>query len=413
MLKIKDLETRIKKLMKNEDRRDVEMRFVIAASELGDLAKYISHDQVLNPNARPHGTKEDEVLAYGQALVQVVALAYLRGISAGQAFKKGLQNWEEADWRKVVAQGEGVEGLIACPGVVRGQAYVAMSSKDFDRDEETLIQFRRALEFLKSRVEGIVIAGDLSHTNYPSISTNTYVSKVLHLLDRVELPSLVFSGNHDYTHEGKHILQPFKANDWNNLMIVDRPCLWENMCIVPHIPRKFLGDVRSKEELSQKINEYYSEALRTFPSKILVTHAQLAGCSVSSGYVFETGTVELNSINSTVHLEMIIAGDIHKGQSYCGGGSVSIVYPGSLTQTDYGERNDVKGVAIVDTESFSAELFEIPGYTKYLHFDLEALKDIDAITTEQWNGILNFSRLDPSKRELYLQKINEKYPKSI
>ncbi len=287
------------------------------------------------------------------------------------------------------------------------------SSKDFDRDEETLIQFRRALEFLKSRVEGIVIAGDLSHTNYPSISTNTYVSKVLHLLDRVELPSLVFSGNHDYTHEGKHILQPFKANDWNNLMIVDRPCLWENMCIVPHIPRKFLGDVRSKEELSQKINEYYSEALRTFPSKILVTHAQLAGCSVSSGYVFETGTVELNSINSTVHLEMIIAGDIHKGQSYCGGGSVSIVYPGSLTQTDYGERNDVKGVAIVDTESFSAELFEIPGYTKYLHFDLEALKDIDAITTEQWNGILNFSILDPSKRELFLQKIYEKNPKSV
>ena len=139
MLKIKDLETRIKKLMKNEDRRDVEMRFVIAASELGDLAKYISHDQVLNPNARPHGTKEDEVLAYGQALVQVVALAYLRGISAGQAFKKGLQNWEEADWRKVVAQGEGVEGLIACPGVVRGQAYVAMSSKDFDSIPESSI----------------------------------------------------------------------------------------------------------------------------------------------------------------------------------------------------------------------------------------------------------------------------------
>lgn len=66
----------------------------------GRIGRYITHDPVLNPNARPHGTKAEEVLAYGQVFVQTAALAGIRGIRLEDAFEKGLQNWVDADWRK-------------------------------------------------------------------------------------------------------------------------------------------------------------------------------------------------------------------------------------------------------------------------------------------------------------------------
>jgi len=131
MKKIGTIEEKIKKLMKNEDRKDVEFRYAIAVTEVGDLGKYITHDPKLNPNARPHGTREDEILAYGQALVQLAALTQLRGISLEDAITKGIDNWIEADWRKSNAKDkETVTGITACHGHVIGEAYVVRNRKE-------------------------------------------------------------------------------------------------------------------------------------------------------------------------------------------------------------------------------------------------------------------------------------------
>ncbi|MEA3378849.1 MAG: PEP-utilizing enzyme [Nanoarchaeota archaeon] len=136
MKKLEGIGKIITRLMENEDRKDVEFRYAIVSSEIGDIARYITHDQVLNPSARPHGTKEDEALAYGQALVQLIALAQMRDVHVANALEKGLENWEAADWRKVKAQGKGVEGTTACYGCVRGSAYVAFSKEDLNNIPE-------------------------------------------------------------------------------------------------------------------------------------------------------------------------------------------------------------------------------------------------------------------------------------
>jgi len=130
MIELKNLEDKIRKLMENEDRKDTEFRYAITATEIGDLGKYITHDPKLNPNARPHGSKEDEILAYGQAFVQLAALAQLRGISLENAVEKGLENWIEADWRKSKDKGHFISGITACNGYAIGIAYVAKSEKD-------------------------------------------------------------------------------------------------------------------------------------------------------------------------------------------------------------------------------------------------------------------------------------------
>jgi phosphohistidine swiveling domain-containing protein len=122
---------RIKHCMKSEDRTDVEFRALIGLTEVGDIVKYITHDPKLNPGARPHGTAKDEALAYGQALVQMLATLSLRGIDLDKAIELGLRNWEDADWRRrnaKKAKSTGTEHLISgigvVPGTVIGRVYI-------------------------------------------------------------------------------------------------------------------------------------------------------------------------------------------------------------------------------------------------------------------------------------------------
>ena len=123
-MKLEEIIGRVGKLMDKEDRTDAEFRYILSLTEFGDVGKYITHDPALNPNARAHGSKQDELLAYGQTLVMLFGLMHLREIDAEKAFELGLSNWEDADWRKVESSGEGVEGLIACRGRAEGRAYV-------------------------------------------------------------------------------------------------------------------------------------------------------------------------------------------------------------------------------------------------------------------------------------------------
>jgi len=127
-MKISNIAKRIKKYLKDEDRKDVEFRALLALTELGDIVKYITHDKKLNPNARPYGTKSDETLAYGQAFVQTMATMILRGVDIEEALLAGLKNWEEKDWRKKCDEknkkNKIISGIPAFPGNATGRAYI-------------------------------------------------------------------------------------------------------------------------------------------------------------------------------------------------------------------------------------------------------------------------------------------------
>lgn len=133
MKDLPNIEEKIKELMKKEDRQDAEFRYIIVSTEIGDLGKYISHDQKLNLNARPHGNKEDEALAYGQAFIQLTALAQLRNINVNDAVSKGLENWIDADWKKTkVRSQEEIKGKTIFYGFIEGEAYVAITRKELE-----------------------------------------------------------------------------------------------------------------------------------------------------------------------------------------------------------------------------------------------------------------------------------------
>jgi phosphohistidine swiveling domain-containing protein len=129
----KDIEAIVSELMKREDRKDPEFRYALLSTEIGDIGKYMTHDPKLNPNARPHGSKEDEKLAYGQAIAMLMGLCHARGINYNEALELGLKNWVDADWRRRTSHGQEIKGLAAVQGYVRANAYVV--SKEHPLDE--------------------------------------------------------------------------------------------------------------------------------------------------------------------------------------------------------------------------------------------------------------------------------------
>lgn len=106
-----------------------------ATAQFADAVKYISHDSQLNPGARPHGTFEEEITAYRKLMAQLFKLANLRNINVDDAFELGLKNWEDADWRKRQAEGQGNElrGIGVVPGTARGVVYVLSAENPADR----------------------------------------------------------------------------------------------------------------------------------------------------------------------------------------------------------------------------------------------------------------------------------------
>ncbi len=139
-MKISNIEKEIKKYLRTEYRKDVEFRALLALTELGDIVKYITHDKKLNPESRPHGTKNDEILAYGQALVQTIATMILRGINTEEAIKLGLKNWEEKDWQNQSKKKKKIiSGISTFPGNVKGRAYVLSANNPIKKMPEKSI----------------------------------------------------------------------------------------------------------------------------------------------------------------------------------------------------------------------------------------------------------------------------------
>lgn len=178
----------IGKLLNHEDRRDVEFRLNILLSEIGDIAKYVTHDQILNPNARPHGSKNDESLAYGQVFVQLVACAIMRGIDFNQAISCALDNWQKADWRKSVANGDDkiLVGIIGNKGEISGKAFLDPDASNLEKlDGQILVT-----KFLKPTHASFFKKIKAVITDHGGIASHSVI-----LAREFDIPCIVGTGN--------------------------------------------------------------------------------------------------------------------------------------------------------------------------------------------------------------------------
>jgi len=105
-----------------DGRSDVEMRASIVMSQFGHLLSHMTHDQILNPTARPFGSQAGEVNDAGHFLLQACTYVALRGIDIEQAMESALVALRDRDFQKVELR-EG-NGQLVYPGPCTGIALV-------------------------------------------------------------------------------------------------------------------------------------------------------------------------------------------------------------------------------------------------------------------------------------------------
>lgn len=230
----------------------------------------------------------------------------------------------------------------------------------FDRDLETLRQVDAALHvFRERRVDLVAVLGDVSNSNHPSIATNKRILEFLRILESADLPAIIIPGNHDYTYAGNHALEPFVSGEDvtfapdAEIRIVDSPEDLDGFSIVPWQPAADMA-----------------ELIRQASEPVILTHCLLNGAKLGH-YLFEHATEPPAG-------KYIVAGDVHRPQSYAWDRSV-VSYPGSLTQHDFGERSDEKGVLILDTQQLEVEFVPLDGHARYFHAEVGNLEELAAV----------------------------------
>jgi phosphohistidine swiveling domain-containing protein len=104
------------------------MRVAIVLSQLGDLARYVTHDPRLFPASsppRPHDrSRSDEFSTYGHSIIQIIAVAIERQVTSQElvsGLESALRAIEKKDWGDARSAQRPPE--VAVPGVAEGIAW--------------------------------------------------------------------------------------------------------------------------------------------------------------------------------------------------------------------------------------------------------------------------------------------------
>ena len=119
--------------------------------------------------------------------------------------------------------------------------------------------------------------------------------------------------------------------------------------------------------LSETLQEVIGKARRTSDKVVLFGHFQVSGCSMAAG-------ISLNGISKSVFqgVDLALLGHVHKPQEIIR----NVFYVGSPFQQNYGESNENKRIAVVDTDTAKVEwipLQEFPAYKVVSLSDFEHL----------------------------------------
>jgi DNA repair exonuclease SbcCD ATPase subunit/predicted phosphodiesterase len=107
--------------------------------------------------------------------------------------------------------------------------------------------------------------------------------------------------------------------------------------------------------------------------RFVFAHYSFAGAQIGANNLIIPGDVLDSSLLRAVGAEAAYFGHIHKQQvieSVC-----PVIFPGSPVINDFGERDDPKGYAILDTDTGKRELFPIPQRRRWIQLDWRALYD--------------------------------------
>ena len=119
----------------------------------------------------------------------------------------------------------------------------------------------------------------------------------------------------------------------------------------------------------------------THKVKIGLFHGQIEGSTTDIGFKFENGY----SLDSFVGLDLVLAGDIHKRQTYDIKDGKKAYMVGSLVQQNFGESVRNHGYGIYDIKKDKYIFKDVDGPEPYLTFKINDIEDIKNETEQLTN----------------------------
>lgn len=226
---------------------------------------------------------------------------------------------------------------------------------------EVEVVLNSIVEYCELRGIGVlVVGGDIFHKNVPQEYDRAVFARFLNNISAKGVDCLIIIGNHDYNGQlgKKHALYSFQQMNIPGIHIYDEPGLFVsdrvgcNFFMVPY------GSPVDLPDLSHDANLEYKN--------MVVMHTHFAGAKMGSEpFVIPGG----EKIPDNIKVNMILTGHIHKPQL------VAInpvtVYPGSIMNIDFNERNDVKGMVTVRPDKLPNYEFTQLNPRRFVQIDID------------------------------------------
>lgn len=250
--------------------------------------------------------------------------------------------------------------MIAC---VVGDVHLSRYGQDSDEEEglsEKLVGIKNSLyevgQFCRANnIKNIIFAGDILHNKsiIYAIAQNIFLDFVKHHHD---LNFIIIDGNHDLSGKSGKVVSGLKPLEnienvkW--ITATNGVTSWrhpEDILFIPY-------------------SEHMSDIIKHEKAKVLISHFGLNEAMLSSGVSIRTN-ISVNDLKG--RYECAILGHYHKPQEFIDD-KIKVFYVGSLTQLDWGEKDEVKRVLILNTETLEITSHPINSYKK--HIEIEVTK---------------------------------------
>lgn len=232
-----------------------------------------------------------------------------------------------------------------------------------DHDLYKLILNNVLEEWRNLKPDRIVFTGDLVHQkNQISPEQVKFVASFLDDCSKIAKTVLIL-GNHDFLSTNSERLDPINV-------ILD---LMSNDNIVLYKRRGVYNDENINWCVFSQIDDNLPPGFGQEGLNIGLFHGRIMGLSTDLGFEFEQGF----DPNKFVGLDLVLAGDIHKRQTFNIPNNKKGYMVGSLVQQDKGERISKHGYGVYDVSDNEYKFIDVHNPRPFLKFSINSIEDIE------------------------------------
>lgn len=264
--------------------------------------------------------------------------------------------------------------------------------------------------FIESKaVDALVIAGDIYDRSIPPAAAVEMLDEFFNqICSDMGVPVIMIPGNHDGAERLRFGARQLKSSGLHilgDLKNVQEPVVIDNVAIYgipyndPETVRNLFGvEIRSFNEAHTYMVESIKAVLKPNQPNVLISHCFIDGAEPSeSERPLSIGGVDRVDYQPLVDFDYVSLGHLHSPQYR---GREHIRYSGSLLKYSFSERNQNKGVNLVE--------FNADGLQSCERLPLIPLRDARIVEGELQN-ILEEGKVDPGKDDYLLVRLFDRH----